>query len=167
MAAHAKQAKVVQLSIGERLDGMHVGRIVAFGNGEVRVDFDANPHGPLLARVASTLDAGMLARAAIETQEAVLLFDEGDPCRPVVIALLRTSASVDRTIATARMPRCETVARVDGKHVVIKGEEEVVIECGKSKLTLRSDGRVVLRGVNIVSQADQVHKVRGSKVQIN
>jgi len=26
---------------------------------------------------------------------------------------------------------------------------------------------VVLRGVHVVSQADQVHKVRGGKVQIN
>jgi len=43
----------------------------------------------------------------------------------------------------------------------------VVLRCGKASLTLRRDGKVLLRGVDVVSQADQVHKIRGGKVQIN
>jgi len=65
------------------------------------------------------------------------------------------------------LPEGAREARVDGRRVVVEGREEVTLRCGKASLTLRADGKVVLRGVNLVSQADQVHKIRGGKVQVN
>lgn len=59
------------------------------------------------------------------------------------------------------------MARVDGRKVVIEGRDEVVLQCGKATLTLRRDGQVVLRGVNIRTEADEVQRIKGSKVQIN
>jgi hypothetical protein len=58
-------------------------------------------------------------------------------------------------------------AHVDGQRVVIEGRDEVVLRCGKASLTLRRNGQVLLRGINIRTEADEVHKIKGGKVQIN
>ncbi len=149
--------------------GARVGTIVSAEHGEVRVDFAGNARGPLLARVASTLDDASLARAAERHEEALLFFD-GAGGQPVVLALLRPPTAAIDAVLEGTLPAngaAAPVARVDGKRVEITGQEEVVLRCGKASLTLRRDGKVVLRGVNVVNQADGVQRIRGGKVEIN
>jgi Domain of unknown function (DUF6484) len=143
-----------------------VGSIVAFERGEVRVTF-AGTTRPVVARTLSELDDATLVRAAHERAEAVLLFEEGDRTRPLLIGLLRSAAPLLDALLAGPLPAAERVARVDGTRVAIEGKDEVVLQCGKASLTLRRDGKVVLRGVNVITQADQVHKIRGGKVQVN
>jgi len=147
--------------------GARIGRVVAFDGAEVRVDFEGNRAGPVPARVSAGIDDAALEAAAREQREAVLLFTGGASAQPVVLALLRSSTPHLDTALSEPLPAGRRLARVDGRRVEIEGHEEVVLRCGKASLTLRRDGKVVLRGVNVVSQADQVHKVRGGKVQIN
>jgi voltage-gated potassium channel Kch len=147
--------------------GTRIGRVVAFEGGETCVDFEGNRAGPVPARVAAGIDDAALEAAAHEQREAVLLFTGGASAQPIVLALLRSVTPHLDTALSEPLPAGRKVARVDGRRVEIEGHEEVVLRCGKASLTLRRDGKVVLRGVNIVSQADQVHKVRGGKVQIN
>jgi hypothetical protein len=149
------------------IDGPRIGRVVAFRNGEARVDFDGNALGPVRARVASTVDVESLARAADSRQDAVLIFADGDPRRPVLLALLRSDTPLVDAILQGSLPSAEKTARVDGQRVEIEGREEVLLRCGKATLTLRRDGKVVLRGVEITTQADRVQRIRGGKVQIN
>jgi hypothetical protein len=151
----------------ERIDGSRVGVVVSAGPAGVRVDFDGNRRGPLPARVSAALDDAALAQAARDRQEALLVFEGGEPGRPVLIALLRSASPLLDAALAARLPSARRTARVDGQRVEIEGKEEVVLRCGKASLTLRADGRVLLRGVDVVSQADRVQKVRGGKVQIN
>src|SRR5262249_26876794 len=142
------------------------GRVIAFERGETRVEHDG-VSAPLVARIAASLDDATLAAAARDQREVLLLFEDGDPSRPIVVALLRSQTPVVDALLTDPLPSIDKVARIDGKRVLIEGKEEVVLQCGNASLTLRRDGKAVLRGVNIVSQAEQVHKVRGGKVQIN
>jgi hypothetical protein len=163
----ARERKVQVPGLEQRAaGGAVVGRVASFRGGEVRVELAGAP-APAIARVAASLDDAALARAARERQEAVLLLEEGDPARPILVALLRSPTPLVDAILAGPLPDAEKVARVDGRRVVIEGKEEVVLQCGRASLTLRRDGRIVLHGVNVVSQADQVHKVRGGKVQIN
>jgi hypothetical protein len=144
--------------------GPLVGSVTACLRGEVRVDFPGNTRGPLLARVSAALDIPSLEAAAAAHQDALLLFEGGDSGRPLLVALLHSATpTVDLLLGKAMIRD----VRVDGERVSIEGKKEVVLRCGKASLTLRSDGKVILRGVNVVSQADQIHKVRGGKVQIN
>lgn len=165
-ARRQKDAPVVTLHAAPRIEGARVGRIASARGGEVRVELDGAP-APLLARVSAGLDDAALAAAAAARQDALVVFDRGDPARPVVVALLRSETPLIDAVLAGPLPRAEKVARVDGRRVEIEGKDEVVLRCGKASLTLRRDGKVVLRGVNVVSQGDAVHKVRGGKVQIN
>lgn len=151
----------------EPIGGAVVGRVVAFERGQVKVSYGAPPGPPVTARVLGALDDATLARAAREKAEAVLLFEAGDPGRPLLVGLLRSETPLVDALLAGPLPAGEKIARVDGKRVVVEGKDEVVLQCGKASLTLRRDGGVILRGVNVVTQADQIHKIRGGKVQVN
>jgi hypothetical protein len=56
---------------------------------------------------------------------------------------------------------------VDGRQVTLEGRDEVVLRCGQSSITLTKDGRVVVKGVEIVSRASRTNKIKGGNVNIN
>ena len=58
-------------------------------------------------------------------------------------------------------------AILDDQEMVLEARESIVLRCGKSSLTLRQDGRVLLRGVHVVSRASGRNKVKGGSVLIN
>jgi len=82
----------------------------------------------------------------------VVAFVDGDPGQPVVLGLL--DAPRQESTATPRSLR-------------IAAGQELVIECGKSKILLRADGRVEIRGEHLVSRATGPNKVKGGSVHIN
>ncbi len=166
-ATKGKKAEVIRLERPERIAGARVGRVVSARGGEVKVEVEGTTRGPTVARLSAAVDDAALADAARERQEALLLFEEGDPGRPVLVALLRSATPLLDAVLAAPPPQARTTARVDGQRVEIEGREEVVLRCGKASITLRRDGKVVVRGVNVVTQADAVQKIRGGKVQIN
>jgi hypothetical protein len=51
--------------------------------------------------------------------------------------------------------------------VVLKGHEEIVLQCGRASITLHRDGKIVLRGKDILTVASGVQRIKGGKVQIN
>lgn len=155
----------------EKIRESRVGWVVGeAGGGELLVDFVGNCRGPLPARTSLVLDMASRRQAVTQRQQAILLFENGDPALPLLIGLLQAPTATPLTDALlsetlpAGVPR---EARVDGQRVLIEGREEVMLRCGKATLTLRRDGQVLLRGVNIRTEADEVQRIKGGKVQIN
>lgn len=122
------------------------------------VDFAGNPGGPVLARcvAAVTLDA----RVPSDETPVLLAFEQGDPARPIIVGIVQTA------LPTAKADRSQH-AIIDGRKVILKGDEEVTLVCGKSSITLSKDGRIHLRGAEIVSRASGANKIRGASVNIN
>jgi len=56
---------------------------------------------------------------------------------------------------------------LDGQRVVLEGKREVVLKCGEASITLRSDGKMVLRGAYIETYAKGVNRIKGASVKIN
>jgi hypothetical protein len=137
--------------------------------GAIQVDYPGNPRGPLAARVSASLDAGTLSRAAEQRQQALLMFENGDPALPIVVTLLATPSAtplIDAALEEEAVGLPEEVV-VDGERLVLRGQEEIVLECGRASITLRRDGKIVLRGADILTVASGVQRIKGGKVQIN
>lgn len=168
------------LSLEESIREPRVGWIVAAGpEGSVQVDYPGNTRGPRVARVSAALDAEALVRAAEQRQQALLMFENGDPALPIIITLLATPSATPHLDAvlgdTAEEPSEEAAvelgppeeAVVDGERVVFRGQKEIVLQCGRASITLRRDGKIVLRGADILTVASGVQRIKGGKVQIN
>ena len=59
------------------------------------------------------------------------------------------------------------VAVVDGKRVVLEGEDEVALRCGAASITLRRNGKIVIRGSYVESYAAGTNRIKGGSVRIN
>jgi hypothetical protein len=133
------------------------GRLVGVGpTGEAYLDLPARGLANLPARSMVTLTTADVGA------EALVTFVDGDPARPVVVGLLR-----DGTRATAALSPARTNAIVDGERILLTGEKEVVLRCGKASIALSADGSVVIKGARLLASASGLHRIRGGAVQIN
>jgi hypothetical protein len=144
--------------------GIQSGRIVEIRpGGKPMVDFDGNESGLLEARC--------LHRASFSNDYAagsavLLAFDRGDRTHPIILGALSESCE-ESPGRPFRAEGTQVNAVVDGTRIVLRADREIVLECGESSLILQKDGRVVLKGVEVVSRASRTNKIRGACVKIN
>lgn len=124
------------------------------------MDFSGNPYGPLRARTTVVMDPDELRRAVEEQHPVLLLFEEGDPGRPIVVGLVRDQAS---TVVPS--PPIEVEA--DGRRVEVEASDELVLRCGQASLVLRRNGRVIIRGTYVETRSKGVNRIKGGSVLIN
>lgn len=136
------------------------------------VDYDCNPDTlPQLA--VSTLP---VTRQHIGRQVA-LLFASGDLRRPVIVGfiqnpldeLLENFSLPAENVEASPAPQAasQEVVKVDGRQVVIEGQDEVVLKCGEASITLTKAGKIVIRGKYLLSRASGVNRILGGSVQVN
>jgi hypothetical protein len=51
--------------------------------------------------------------------------------------------------------------------MVVQAEQQLVLTCGESQIILRHDGKVLIKGIDVVSRATRTQKIKGGSVQIN
>ena len=92
-----------------------------------------------------------------------------DPWSLVVLGV--PSESIWRESETERkraLPPTEPVhAAINGETIRLAAGKEIELVCGSSAIVLRSDGSVIVRGVNVTSRAKKSNKIRGAAVNIN
>jgi len=151
-----------------------LGRIVAVdAAGTVSVQIPGTP-GARAARLAAPLSREELFAARETGGSVVLVFENGDAALPIIVGLIQAAnpehapqASADAPEnANSGVPRV-LEADVDGKRVRIVAQDEIVLECGSASITLRRNGRVVVRGTYIESYSDGTNRIKGGQVRIN
>jgi hypothetical protein len=130
--------------------GALIGRLCGWDDsGAPLVDFPDNPHGtPLPARSTLALPTDAVDRPV------VLLFEGNELRRPIVIGVVQP-------------PALTPVATIDDREVVLEGKERIELRCGKAKIVLTSDGKILVKGTDIVSRSEGPNRIKGASVQIN
>ncbi len=179
MAARDKQTRLtvdneIELAPGEVV----IGRLQSLSErAEPLVDFPQNTSGsPIVALSTQTLGSEHIGR------EVALLFTSGDLNRPLIIGLIHRTLQglIDNFESTAEQTETEVSvhdsksdeldqieASIDGKKVVIEGQEEVVLKCGESSITLTRSGKIMIRGKHILNRSTGLNRILGGSVQIN
>ena len=132
--------------------------------GAVSVEIPGTP-GARAARLAVPLSPDELLAARETGASAVLVFENGDPALPIIVGLVQTTAPA-RALTPLAAPQV-IKADVDGRRVRITAQDEIVLECGSASITLRRNGRVVVRGTYIESYSDGTNRIKGGQVRIN
>lgn len=153
--AHSADASNVPAIPAFAVTGTYVG---VSAEGMALVDLPASPHLlPLRARSCVDLVQSDIGK------EVVLVFEDGDRRRPLIIGTLRTG----RPLHSPCLDASQTAIEVDGQSVTLTGQESVTLRCGAASITLRSDGRITIRGAELESRASGLHRIQGASVRIN
>lgn len=145
-----------------------LGRIVAVeAAGTISVEAPGAP-GARAARLAVPLSRDELLAARETGAAAVLVFENGDPALPIVVGLVQAVSQPADAIRGGDSTGPHVLeADVDGKRVRITAQDEIVLECGSASITLRRNGRVVVRGTYVESYSDGTNRIKGGQVRIN
>ncbi len=126
------------------------------------------------ARLPLVVFAGQEGTAAIEARtivdlqgtrfgaEVLLQFDQGDVGRPIILGVMQNPEDWTRTIDGQQLQ-----VDVDGKHLQIQAQEQMVLRCGEASITLTRAGKILLKGTYLSSRATGTHRIKGGVVQIN
>ena len=130
------------------------------GTPEVHLDDD----GPAVAaRLAVAATRERLERAAAARQQIVVVFENGDPALPVIVGFIEQPVQEPTDEADLTVLQAD----VDGRRVKVTAKDEIVLECGRASVTLRRNGRVIIRGTYVETQSEGTNRIKGGQVQIN
>lgn len=155
MARRTAASRVVPIAPPTALPAAVLGWVVAVDpeQGAV-VDFPGNTAGPVRARLLVGVEVAALKTAADTRQPVALMFEGGDPSLPLIVGLVQP-------------PATSKEVRVDGKRVVLSGEDEVELRCGEASIVLKRDGKLVIHGAYVETRAKGTNRIKGGSVQIN
>ncbi|RWQ25046.1 DUF6484 domain-containing protein [Mesorhizobium sp.] len=140
------------MDVVERVDGVIIGLLIGFEDGSPLVVFVGNPSDTALkARSLAALDASSVG------SEVALLFEAGDPARPLVVG---------RIVDPRPNPHPVEVLR-DGETVTLNARDRIEFRCGLASIILEKNGRVSIRGTQLVSHAAGTNWIRGAAVHLN
>ncbi|QDE86582.1 DUF6484 domain-containing protein [Myxococcus xanthus] len=178
----AKPEKTLHAAHREPITGARVGRLMGVNpEGLALVDFAGNPTSmPVAARSFVALGAEQLRSAVEERREVVLLFEDGDPARPLLVALAQAPSApslLEQLLEVASRPEGASGAPAPSvpeakdtpkeDRLVLGAEKEIVLRVGEASITLRRDGTILLRGVRVESRASGLQLIRGGKIELN
>jgi len=148
-----------EIATAQRVDGLLMGTITALnGLGEPTVNY-LGATVPHEAKTTVTLHGHHVGR------KAVLAFEDGRLDSPIVIGVLH-----DPLVDLIEVQSKEGTAReadIDDERVVLTADKEIVLKCGDASITLRKDGKVLIRGTHLLSRSSGPNRVKGASVQIN
>lgn len=126
------------------LQGVHRAEIIGFGpDSRARVLIPALGETPLLA-----LSLIPLPPSAVGQVAAVTMMDD----QPLILGLIQPPTPV---------------IEADGDKLVFEARREITLRCGKASIHLAADGRVTIRGTEILSRSDGPNRLQGASVQLN
>ena len=122
-----------------------------------------------LVRFPGQVDEGAVAaRSCVDLQglhigqSVVLMFEQGDPARPIVMGLLRSATGWPQTDKPAQVD-----VDADGQRLIVSAKEQLVLRCGKASITLTKAGKVLIEGSYLLNRSTGVNRIKGGSVQLN
>ncbi|MHC4216005.1 MAG: hypothetical protein ACYSWP_21855 [Planctomycetota bacterium] len=119
----------------------------------VDVVIETQPEKKISCNVMQTSDGSGLRLAAGDT--VLVWLPEGDEERGVVLGRIGPSrAAVNKQKETP-------------DEIVIEAKKNLTFKCGDGSITLRKDGKILIKGKDLVSRAKRMNRIKGGAVTIN
>ena len=143
---------------GAAIEGVVIGELLALS------DEGATP---LVRYPGQSGSGGVRARSSVDLHgphigsSVVLLFENGDADRPIVVGVLRgaTGWPIDKPT--------QVEVDADGQRMVVNAREQLVLRCGKASITLTNAGKVLIEGSYVLSRSTGANRIKGGSVQLN
>jgi Domain of unknown function (DUF6484) len=158
LSAPMRSAPLASASMSEnspKVQAVHVGKLLALADAGNTPIVDV---GGTSSRARSTVDL----HAAHIGKSVVLMYEDADPTRPIVMGVLR------ETMDWPMHDKPEHVqVDADGQRIVVNAKQQLVLRCGKASITLTQAGKVLIEGNYVLSKSSGVNRIKGGSVQLN
>lgn len=88
-----------------------------------------------------------------------------------VVLVLLPSGTEPRGVILGRVEaygaRAETAGADAPDELVLEARRNLTLRCGEGSITLREDGKILVKGKDLVSHAQRVNRIKGGSVSIN
>jgi hypothetical protein len=153
-------------------------RSLAYLGGHRMVVDTFGDRGPVIARCLATIDPDVLARGGARGALVNVVFAQGNPEHPIVMGFVddgmgagTPGAPAEPVVAPPSSGQTgpDLALRVDGRPRVlpIEAQEELILKCGQASITLKRDGKIVIKGRYVESHASSTNRIKGAQVKIN
>lgn len=147
----------------ERINGIVIGTLSEPSeNGQVMVQYPGIPSGKPLAAISTE---NLCQKKS--GQEVALGFVNGDPALPIILGLIQKPVGQDHSAVEETTEGHSVNVKIDGERLTLSAEREIVLQCGKSSITLTRAGKVILKGAYLSTHSTGVNRIKGGSVQIN
>jgi hypothetical protein len=152
----AAPSKSKQNTNDPRLDGVVIGILIGLNQSS----------SPLVAFPGNPKQTGIAARSTVPLsaedtgREVALLFEGGDPGRPLIIGRIQHPGDTSRNAPAV-------TAKLDDERIVLAAKKEIILQCGKASITLTKSGKVLIRGSYLLNRSSGVNRIKGGSIQIN
>jgi hypothetical protein len=135
-----------------QVSGIVIGKLSGFdADGTPFVEFSVNPTGRAIpSRSTVELNENHIGR------NVALMFELSNVRKPIIIGMMH----VPGNHAAVEVTREEEIVR-------ITAETEIHICCGESSIRMNKNGKIEIKGRDILSQAIRGNKIRGGMVGLN
>ncbi|MBO9685066.1 MAG: hypothetical protein J7598_00510 [Mitsuaria chitosanitabida] len=123
---------------------------------------------PMVIDPSLPLGSALRARSIVDLHadhigtQVLLVFEGGDPAKPIVIGVLRGQEAWP-----LRERPDQVQVDADGQRLVVSAQKEMVLRCGKASITLTRTGEVFIEGSYVSTRSTGVNRIRGGSVQLN
>lgn len=161
--AKPRKAETGEFSIDQPITGIVIGILSEPSiDGQPMVYYPGIPKGePLIATSATDLRSQECGR------EVALGFVNGDPALPLILGLIQKTGPREQSAETEAGENRKLDVKIDGERLTLSAEHEIVLQCGKSSITLTKAGKVILKGAYLSTHSTGVNRIKGGSVQIN
>ncbi len=91
-----------------------------------------------------------------ESGDLVLVWSpEDDAERPVILGRVESACP-------PASESCDTPAEL-----VLEAKDNLTLKCGEGSITIRADGKILIKGKDLVSRAQRTNRIKGGAVSIN
>ncbi len=82
--------------------------------------------------------------------------------RPVAVTMMG-----DQPLILGLIQPLQPEVKADGETLVLEARQEMILRCGAASITMTADGRVTIRGTQVLSRSEGANRVQGATVQLN
>ena len=155
----AIEDELMKIPLSRPMPAVVTGELVAITeDGSTPLVLFRGQQGTAALRARTVVDL----HAAHIGQPVVLMFEEGDAARPIVMGVLRGAAGWPLQDVPG-----EVQVEADGERMIVSAKSELVIRCGRASITLTRSGRVVIRGTHVLSRSSGANRIKGGAVLLN
>ena|SRR5688572_21043991 len=97
-------------------------------------------------------------------------YEIGDTVVTAALSLPDTDAVILGRLANAAvvgLPAVTPPSAAVADSIVLEAKREITLRVGDGSITIRADGKILIKGKDLVSHAQRVNRIRGGSVAIN